>query len=246
MNSIEVLPPDARGVCHITLNRPDRANAMGEGLVESLLTSLEAAASDGTRLLVLRGAGANFCGGFDLSDCETQSDGDLAMRFIRIEQVFQRLSMAPFLSIARIQGAAYGAGADLVAACDCRLGNASARFRFPGYRFGVALGTSRFTALVGAATARDVLLTGRVVAADEALARGLLTDVLEDDAAEAEINRFAAGVAALDMPSMATLLASTRRALDDADRDLATLVRSVVRPGLRDRLRRYAEASRRK
>jgi enoyl-CoA hydratase/carnithine racemase len=246
MSDVEVLPPDERGVCQLTLNRPDRANAMDPDLVEPLLDCLETAAVDGTRLLVLRGAGQNFCAGFDLSGHEAASDGNLALRFIRIELVFQRLSAAPFLSVACVHGAAYGAGADLVAACDYRFGIVSSRFRFPGYRFGVALGTRRLAAIIGAAAAQDILMSGRVIQEDEAKSRGLLTHVLDGDAADAEIDRLAAGLAALDTPAVAALVTGTRRAADDLDRDLATLVRSVAQPGLRDRLRRYAETSQRK
>ncbi|MCU4161950.1 enoyl-CoA hydratase/isomerase family protein [Acidiphilium sp. AL] len=241
MSAVEVLPPDERGLCHVILNRPDRANALNVELVEALLACLEAATGDGTKLLILRGAGANFCGGFDLSGYEAESDGDLALRFIRIEQVLQRLSSAPFLSVACIHGAAYGAGADLVAACDYRLGAESSRFRFPGYRFGVALGTRRLAAIIGATVAHDILISGRVMQADEALTCGLITHCLDGHAADAEIDRIEKGMVALDTLSVATLVANARRPSDGADYNLAMLVRSVARPGLRERLRHYAE-----
>lgn len=241
MSAVEILPLDARGVCQVTLNRADRANSMSPELVEALLACLERAAEDGTRLFVIRAAGANFCGGFDLAQYETESDASLAMRFVRIEQALQCVATAPFVSVACVHGAAFGAGADLVAACDHRLGSASSRFRFPGYRFGVALGTRRLAAIVGATTAQEMLVSGRVVASDEAAACGLLTHVLDDGEAEAAIDRLADGLAALDAASAETLVTNARRFGGDADRDMAMLVRSVARPGLRDRLRRYVD-----
>lgn len=244
VSAVEVVPPDERRVCQLILNRPERANAMGPALVEPMLACLETAAVDGTRILVLRGTGSNFCAGFDLSGYEVESDGDLSLRFIRIEQVFQLLSSAPFLSIACVNGAAYGAGADLVAACDYRIGVGSSRFRFPGYRFGVALGTRRLAAITGAAVAQDILISGRVIRDDEAMACGLLTHVLDADAADSEIDRLSKGMTALDDPSVRTLVTNTRRPFGDADHDLAMLVRSVARPGLRERLGQYAEAAR--
>ena len=76
---------DDCGVARLTLNRPDKANALSADLVEALLAALEAAAGDGTRLLVLDGNGKHFCAGFDFGGYETQSEGDLLLRFVRIE-----------------------------------------------------------------------------------------------------------------------------------------------------------------
>src|SRR6185369_12382226 len=66
----------------LVLNRPDKANALNAELIEAMLEAVEAAASDGTRLLVLRGEGKVFCGGFDFSGLDSQSEGDLVLRFI--------------------------------------------------------------------------------------------------------------------------------------------------------------------
>jgi len=132
----------SQGLCTLTLNRPGKSNALNAELVDALLQALERCSLDNTRVLVVTGAGKNFCGGFDFTDYERQSEGDLLQRFVRIELLLQRLRRAPFVTIAAVSGAAFGAGADIAAACTFRLARPQSRFRFPGFRFGVALGSA--------------------------------------------------------------------------------------------------------
>src|SRR5262245_25288191 len=100
----------------LVLNRPDRAHALDAALVEALLAAIEQAASTGVRLLTLRGEGRHFCAGFDFSDLDRQSDGDLLHRFVRIEQLLQALHHAPMTTLALCHGIAFGAGGDRVPA----------------------------------------------------------------------------------------------------------------------------------
>lgn len=80
-----VAPGGSAEIRTMTLNRPDKANALGTELVEALLRTAELAHADDTKALVLCGAGKHFCSGFDFTGCETQSAGDLLHRFVRIE-----------------------------------------------------------------------------------------------------------------------------------------------------------------
>lgn len=226
-------------VTRLELNRPQKANALSAGLVEALIDAVEYACTDGTRLLILEGAGANFCAGFDFSGYQDAAEGDLALRFIRIEVLLQALHHAPFETLALVQGRALGAGADLVAACSLRIGAPDASFRMPGLRFGVVLGTRRFAARVGASRARDILAASRTFEATEALDIGFLTRIAQKTewdgivaAAHAQCERLApAAMAALKRQS----LADTR-----AD-DMAALARSVSTPGLKERIRIFRE-----
>jgi enoyl-CoA hydratase/carnithine racemase len=161
----------------LMLNRPDKANALSSELVEALHAALDAAKRDGTRLLVLSGAGKNFCAGFDFGGFEDISAAELSWRFVRIEQLLQHLYHAPFATVALAQGGAYGAGADLVAVCADRICAPDARLRMPGWKFGLALGTRRLAARIGAEAARGMLAGAQVVQADEALRLGLITQV---------------------------------------------------------------------
>ena len=156
-------------VTHLTLNRPQKANALSASLVEALLNAIEYAYTDGTRLLILDGNGDNFCAGFDFTAYLEAAEGDLVLRFIRIEHLLQQLHHAPFATLVLAHGKNFGAGADLVCACGLRVAAPETTFRMPGLRFGIVLGTRRLAHRIGADAARDILATSRTLAADEAL-----------------------------------------------------------------------------
>lgn len=231
-----VVSQDGSGaIWTLTLNRPGKANALDAEKVERLLTAVAEARAAGARALILGGAGRNFCAGFDFAGYEEQSAGDLLHRFVRIEQLLQQLRRGPMVSVALARGAAHGAGADLFAACTWRVAASTARFRFPGFRFGVALGTRHLARVVGAQHARSILLTGRVVDAQEAAAIGLATRVVEPtaDLASAILQESAV----LDGQAVDEILQLTGDDTEDAD--LASLVRSLTRPGLHRRIAQF-------
>ncbi len=213
------------------LNRADRGNALGPALVEALGTAVDTALAAGARMLILRGKGRHFCTGLDLGDLEACTDGDLALRILRIEILLQKIHALPVTTVAIAQGRVFGAGADLFAACDHRLAMAGASFAFPGPAFGLILGTGRLAGLVGGGAARRLLLAGEPVDAAAALGLGLATGMGEDVAAAT------AAATRLDAETVSALHGRTRHA-DDAD-DLAALARSVARPGLKQRIRDY-------
>lgn len=219
------------------LARPERGNALGADMVAALDTAIDAALADGARLIVLRARGRNFCTGLDLADLEAISDGDLALRIIRIEMLLQKIHALPVTTLAIAGGRVFGAGADLFAVCDHRLALCGASFAFPGPAFGLVLGTGRLAGLVGDTAARRLLLAGQPVEAPRALDLGLATAVTDAEAVEDAIGAVRAMAARLDAATVAALHARTRRA-DDAG-DLAAVARSVARPGLRARVAAY-------
>ena len=230
----------SRGVQKITLNRTGKGNALDATIVDELTQALERCYADGTKILVLAGAGKNFCSGFDFTGYEQQSAGALLDRFVRIELILQLVRRAPCVTVATITGAVFGAGADLAAACTYRLADSGARFRFPGFRFGVALGTRHLARLVGAQEARNILLRNSTVDANQAAAIGLLTHVLDPVQQDEFIDATLSAMASLDSQAAADILRLTAEETDD--RDLADLVRSVARPGLHERMARYRQA----
>lgn len=127
----------------VTLHRPECANALSAHLVETLHAVLDDAAHARPEALVLRGNARHFAAGFDLGGLEHESDATLTWRFLRIGLLLERLIAAPYRTIAVVEGAAIGAGADLVLACDHRLVAPHVTLRFPGSAFGVALGGVR-------------------------------------------------------------------------------------------------------
>ncbi len=225
------------GVTHVTLNRPERGNAFALDMVEAALAAVQAAYSDGTRLLVIAGAGKNFCTGLDLGDLDTVSDGDLLLRLVRIETLLDAVWRAPCVTMGIGRGRVMGAGADLFTACDRRVAIEGSSYTFPGAVFGVALGTRRLMERIGADLARDIVRSGRVLPHDEALRVGLATIAVRTDGVEPEIIAAQQAASRLDIETNATIHRLARR--DDADADLAGLVRSAARPGLKARIIAY-------
>ena len=156
---------------------------------------------------------------------------------------------APFATLALAHGRTMGAGADLFAACGDRWIVGDAGFAFPGAAFGLVLGTARLTELVGAPHAAAWIEGGQRIDADQALACGLATRHIETEQIDAELGRWGARVNRLDAPTQRAIqaaIAAGRRPRGDAGdaQDLARLVRSAARPGLRDRIAAYRAAQR--
>lgn len=224
-------------VTRLTLNRPQKANALSADLVEALIEALGNAHTDGTRMLVLDGNGPHFCAGFDFSGFEDSNDGTLALRFIRIETLLQQLYHAPFATLVLAHGKNFGAGADLVAACHTRIATPEASFRMPGLLFGVVLGTRRLANCLGADKARDTLLAARTLSADQGLQAGLLTSVAPRGEWAKIVTEHAANCALLSPDAAAALY---RRIVPDTrTEDMAELARSVSVPGLKERIRHF-------
>jgi len=229
------------GVLTLTLNRPEKRNSLSAELVEALICAFDGAAQQQMRLVVIRGEGPAFCAGFDFSGLEGQSDGDLVLRFIRIELLLQQVYYAPFATLGLAHGSCYGAGADLLCACDWRVAADGTNFRMPGLRFGIVLGTGRLLEIVGADDTRALLETSPVFKSQEALERGFLNEVAEPETWQGIIAR--AAKAATDLPDDAhqQLCSLTKRERGDAD--LTALVRSASRPGLKARIAAFQAGS---
>jgi enoyl-CoA hydratase/carnithine racemase len=176
----------------ITLNRPEKLNALSAELVESLHATIdELAANDTCRVVVLTGAGRGFCSGLDLGDLDSPRPGsDLefprsGMRWQeRIADLTARLHRLRQPVIAAINGPAYGGGLGIAAACDIRIAGASARFCTQFIKLGLGgcdIGVSyTLPRLIGAGPAFDMILTARVIDAAEALRLGLVSRLSED------------------------------------------------------------------
>lgn len=221
------------------LNRPAKRNALSGELVEELIRALDAARQADVRLLLFRGAGRNFSAGFDFTGYQDESDGDLALRLVRIEQMLQAVANWPGLTVAFAQGRNFGAGVDLFAACKRRYCTADATFRMPGLKFGLVLGTRRFRNIVGASHAHSMLAGARVFDGAEAVSTGFV-DQMFPEAEWADVIQENSQLASLlDRDAQASLY----RVLNDQDNDsdMANLVRSVARPGLKERMKRYLD-----
>lgn len=184
----------APGIVQLTLNRPDKLNAMTGELVQSLHDHLDAIAVDPTaRVVVLTGEGRGFCAGLDLggygSAPHTEHLGRTQAGFAvqkHIATLMPKLRSLPQPVIAAVNGPAAGGGFALVLGSDIRLAARSAKFNAAFIRIGLSacdIGTSWvLPRLVGAARAQELMLTGRVFDAEEAYRIGLVVDLLDDDA----------------------------------------------------------------
>jgi enoyl-CoA hydratase/carnithine racemase len=237
MSELQVIREGA--VVTLTLSRPEKANALNAALVEELHQALDSAdgADVDTRLLVLRGAGKNFCAGFDFGGFEDLSGAELSWRFVRIEQLLQRLYHAPYATLALAQGGCFGAGADLLAVCGERICAPETRLRMPGWKFGLALGTRRLAARLGVEPARRILTAAQVVDAAEALQLGLVNQVTEAAAWPDCMSRAATASASLSVAAQARLHVLTLA--DTRDADMAALVASLTEGDLKARIRAF-------
>jgi enoyl-CoA hydratase/carnithine racemase len=222
----------------LTLDRPEKMNALSAGLVEALLAEVGTAHHDGTRLLVLRGNGKCFSAGFDMGGYDALSEGDLVLRFIRIEQLLQAVRHAPFDTLVLAHGRNFGAGVDLACACAHRVATADATFRMPGLKFGLVLGSRLFAERVGAQRARQVLQLSQTFGSADARAWGFLTGVKPQDEWAGAIGEAENAAAALSPEASARLFRVTSQARH-RDADLAELVRSAAEPGIKQRIAAY-------
>lgn len=216
-------------MCELRLNRGDKANALNAETVARLTTALSQLYADDTRLLVLSGDGKNFCAGFDQPKDVDEPRERVIERTVQIEVVLQLLWHAPFVTIARVQGAAMGAGADMLASCDYRLAEPGARFAFPGFRkFGVSLGTRRLAELIGSHRAFDLVLNSRRIDAQVAADFGLITEVLEKEEIDRKIAGLGDEVSQVRKESFAVLREATRSAQGIGTADLERVARSIM------------------
>lgn len=155
----------------ITLDRPERRNALDHATLTELTAVLEGAAERPTRALVLTGADGHFCAGADLTGVEDASFAEL------LQGVLDRLRDVSFPTIAAIEGAALGAGTQLAVACDLRVATPDASFGIPAARLGLMVNhwtVQRTATMLGPSAARAVLLAAEVVSGTEALGHGLV------------------------------------------------------------------------
>lgn len=186
---------DDRGVTTLILHRPERSNALDGHLMAELTTQLKVLAEDpAIRVLVLSGSGRAFCSGADLDWIqEVVEQGEAANQADarQLAALMQRLNEFPKPAIARVNGAAYGGGAGLIACCDIAIASEAATFAFSEVRLGLvaAVIAPYVLTAMGVRNARRFLLSGERFSANQALAMGLVHQVVEDAALDGAVER---------------------------------------------------------
>ena len=231
MNYKTVLYSESQGIATITLNRPDKRNAISYELIDDLLAALKQAAESSTQVLIVTGAGSAFSAGMDLDNLkgllgrtpEQNLDDSRTMA-----SLFRAIYDFPKPSIAAVNGPAIAGGTGLATLCDFTLAVPEAKFGYTEVRIGFVPGivSAFLVSSVGEKRARDLLLTGRIFGADEAYRFGLVTEIVPADQLMARAHALAAEL----MQNSPNSLKSTKALLgsytkEELDRRLVSAVR---------------------
>lgn len=206
------------GVAMVTLNRPLRRNAFNAELIAALHEAFETLqGAEGVRVVFLRGAGGTFSAGADLEwmrDAIDRTEADNRDDAQQMARMLKSLWDIPALTVALVEGGAFGGGAGLAAACDMAVATTDAKFAFSEVRLGIIAATISpyVVAAIGPREARGLFATGRVFDADYAHKIGLVTEVVDDAVGlEAACERIAAEM----MACAPVAVAESKRLVED-------------------------------
>jgi len=219
------------GVATITLNRPAKRNAISFDLIDDLLAALEDVAKSRAIVLILTGAGKAFCSGMDLDNLKgllgrspekNRKDSETMVR------LFRSLYEFPKVTIAAVNGPAIAGGTGLALLCDFTLAVPEAKFGYTEVRIGFvpAIVSTFLLRQIGEKQARDLLLTGRIFEADEAVRLGLVSEIVPAENLMARARELAA---LLLQNSAASLRATKKLLTDHARAELDAQIESAVR-----------------
>ena len=207
----------SHGILTITLNRPEKRNALNGDMVGQLVAILErAAADDPVRVIVLRANGVSFCSGLDLRIMAAQrerGEADLGP----LEVVLQTLDACPQPTIAAVHGDAVAGGCELALYCDIRVAADTARFSMPLARIGLALPVSltwKLVDIIGVAKTNELLFTGEAVGAETALKLGMANRVVPAEELDSSVQVLATQIARNAPLSVRAMKACVQRAVD--------------------------------
>ncbi len=201
----------------LTLNRPDALNALSFAIIGEIRDALGEVAKGDARVLIVTGAGERaFCAGADIKELRGRSLAEQKRGSELGQAVFADIARLAVPSIALVNGYAFGGGLELALACTFRLATPNAKLGLPEIKLGLIPGyggTQRLPRVVGEARALDMILTGRTVAAGEALGMGLVHAVVDGDPLEAAM-RFARRFTGYSLPVLNLARSAVTRALD--------------------------------
>ena len=217
----------------ITLDRPEALNALSVQVVKDIGAAIDEAAASDARAILITGAGEKaFCAGADISEFMGRNIVEAIAATELGQNTFAKLDSLTIPSVAVINGFALGGGLELATACTLRVATANARLGVPEIKLGLIPGyggTQRLPRLVGQGRALDMIMTGRMVAAEEALSMGLVNRVVDAPAVDGAI-AYAREFAAFSLPVLRygreAVMRADQTALSEGlmiERDLNTL-----------------------
>ena len=219
MESRPVIYSAEGAVALVTLNRPEKRNALNDELIAALKVALrEADASEGVRAVVIMGAGADFCSGADLSALQKISESSITENLDdagQLMELFALMRRVRVPVVAAVRGRALAGGCGLATACDVVLASSSARFGYPEVKIGFvpAMVMAILRRNVSEKRAFELVTRGGELSAAEAADYGLVNHVFDDDAFETEVERYVAGFEKVSR----TAVALTKRLLYHMD-----------------------------
>ncbi len=169
----------------LSINRPDQYNPLSSGVIEELHSAIDSIkADDECHVLIITGEGSAFVAGADIGEMKDM-DVTKAREFAKAGlSLFRKIESMEKPSIAAVNGFALGGGCELAMACDIRIGSSKAKFGQPEVGLGITPGfggTIRLSRLVGIAKAKELIFTGEIIKADEAMKIGLINHLVEPD-----------------------------------------------------------------
>jgi methylglutaconyl-CoA hydratase len=224
-------------IARITLNRPDKRNAINPQMMCDLQTAFDTIEKSHSRLVILTGAGKCFCAGMDLDMLATiakQSAAENQEDSRRIAKLLRRIWSFPRPLIAAVNGAAYAGGCGLATLCDFTLAAPEAKFGYTEVKIGFlpAIVSVFLTRQIGEKRSRDLLLTGRIISAEQAMDYGLVTEVVPAESLLDRANALADELMAASPSSLTRakhLLTSSAAAGIDHDLERAILENARIR-----------------
>src|ERR1700730_16144757 len=219
------------GVATITLNRPEKRNAISFELIDDLLRALDEVSKSEAIVLIVTGAGKAFCSGMDLDNLKSllgRSPEQNLQDSQTMVQLFRSLYEFPKVTIAAVNGAAIAGGTGLALLCDFTLAVPEAKFGYTEVRIGFvpAIVSTFLLRQVGEKQARDLLLTGRIIGTEEAARFGLINEIVAAENLMAKARELAAR---LVENSPASLHATKRLLTDHARAELDAQIEAAVR-----------------
>ena len=204
----------------ITLDRPDRLNALGQDVRRELNEVLDEVETDSTRVVIFAGAGRAFCAGADINDLSAGQDLRSPIPDpSETPEVIKRIGNLTKVAIAAVHGAAVGGGCEVALACDLRIAAENARFGLPEIKLGIipgAGGTQRMPRLVGEGRAKWLMMTGEFIDAQTSLAWGLVNQVVPNDALLDEARKLAQSLVEQPPLALAFIKSAVDRGLDSS------------------------------
>jgi enoyl-CoA hydratase len=207
------------GIAFVTINRPDKLNALNDQVVEDLRDAVDHIVTEAAiRGVLITGAGPKaFIAGADIGDLAKQGPFDGKARALRGQAVLRRLETCGKPVVAAVNGFALGGGCELAMACHMRIASENAKFGQPEVKLGIIpgyAGSQRLPRLVGKGRALQILLSGEMIDAQEAYRIGLVNKVVPHDQLLAETEKLLRGILAQGPVAVALTLDAVERGLD--------------------------------